>query len=88
MASSSIFEETVKNEVPKRASDRAAVWVQQIFESNSKVNGASAGQAYENKDIPARAFFDSTVILDSGSVYGVTVCWPSMDVVQVTLLDS
>ena len=24
----------------------------------------------------------------SGAVYGVTVCWPSMDIVQVTLLDS
>lgn len=86
MASSSIFEASVKNEVPKRASDRAALWVQQVFEPNSKVNGASAGHAYENKDIPARAFFDSTIMMDSGSVYGVTVCWPSMDVVQVTLL--
>jgi len=87
MASSSIFEASVKNEVPKRASDRAALWVQQVFEPSSKVTGASAGQAYEKKDVSARAFFDSTIMMDSGSVYGVTVCWPSMDVVQVTLLD-
>ncbi|MPM84468.1 hypothetical protein SDC9_131540 [bioreactor metagenome] len=88
MASSSIFDASVKNEVPKRAAERAALWVQQQFEPNSKAAGISAGQAYEKNDIPARAFFDSTIIMDSGAVYGVTVCWPSMDIVQVTLLDS
>ena len=63
----------------------------QCLNSQSKneraVSDTSAGQAYENKDIPARAFFDSTIMMDSGSVYGVTVCWPTMDVVQVTVLD-
>ena len=63
MASSGIFDATVKNKAPRQAG------------------------AYENKNYPSRAFFDSTITMQSGNVYSVTVCWPSMDVVQVTVLD-
>jgi len=87
MASSDIFDATVKNKAPKQAGSLALLWVKQRFEPNGELSTQSAGQAYENKDYPSRAFFDSTIIMQSGNVYSVTVCWPSMDVVQVTILD-
>lgn len=87
MASSDIFDATVKNKAPKQAGSLALLWVKQRFEPNGELSTQSAGQAYENKDYPSRAFFDSTIIMQSGNVYSVTVCWPSLDVVQVTILD-
>ena len=87
MASSGIFDATVKNKAPRQAGACALSWVKQRFEPNGELSTQSAGQAYENKDYPSRAFFDSTITMQSGNVYSMTVCWPSMDVVQVTVLD-
>ena len=87
MASSGIFDATVKNKAPRQAGAYALLWVKQRFEPNVEFSQQSAGQAYEKKDYPSRAFFDSTITMQSGNVYSVTVCWPSMDVVQVTVLD-
>ena len=88
MATSGIFDATVKNKAPKQAGRLALNWVKERFEPNGEFSAHTAGQAYQNKDYPARAFFDSTITMQSGNVYSVTVCWPTMDVVQVTVLDS
>ena len=87
MASSDIFDATIKNKVPRQAAERALSWVKQQFEPNGEFSTQSAKQAYENKDYPSRAFFDSTIVMQNGNVYSVTICWPSMDVVQVSILN-
>ena len=87
MATSGIFDATVKNKAPRQAGACALSWVKQRFEPNVELSGQSAKQAYENKDYPSRAFFDSTITMQSGNVYSVTVCWPTLDVVQVTVMD-
>ena len=87
MATSGIFDATVKNKAPRQAGRRALNWVKERFEPNGEFSTHTAGQAYQNKDYPARAFFDSTIVMQSKNVYSVTVCWPTMDVVQVTVTD-
>ena len=87
MSTSGIFDATVKNKAPKQAGRLALNWVKERFEPNGEFSTQSAGQAYQNKDYPARAFFDSTIVMQSKNVYSVTVCWPTMDVVQVTVMD-
>lgn len=57
MASSGIFDATVKNKAPRQAGACALSWVKQRFEPNGELSTQSAGQAYENKDYPSRAFF-------------------------------
>lgn len=87
MATSGIFDATVKNKAPRQAARLTLNWVKERFEPNGEFSTQSAKQAYENKDYPSRAFFDSTITMQSGTVYSVTVCWPTMDVVQVTVMD-
>ena len=88
MDTSGIFSASKENDQPKKAARLAANWVQRRLEPNADISNFTAGQGYRKDGVEARAFFDTMIMIDNGKVYSATVCWPSMDVVQVTLLDS
>ena len=87
MDSSGIFSASKENDQPKKAARLAANWVQRRLEPNADISNFTAGQGYRKDGVEARAFFDTMIMIDNGKVYSATICWPSMDVVQVTLLD-
>ena len=82
-----VFSTTRFNQEPKQAAEVAAKWVQERFEPENEIGNVTTNNTYtDSKQFP-QVSLDSFVVMKSGKVYNVTVCWPTMEVVQVAILN-
>lgn len=80
------FSPELFSKTQKDAANVAVKWVQEKFEQQGTLDHATTKDVYTDQDMFPTVVMDSIVVMQSGSVYHVDVCWPAMEVVSVYLL--
>lgn len=80
------FSPDLFSKTQKDAANVAVKWVQEKFEPQGTLDHATTKDVYTDQDMFPTVVMDSIVVMQSGSVYHVDVCWPAMEVVSVYLL--
>jgi hypothetical protein len=79
------FSPDLFSKTQKDAANVAVKWVQEKFEPQGTLDHATTKDVYTDREMFPTVIMDSIVVMQSGSVYHVFVCWPVMEVVQVQI---
>ncbi len=79
------FSPDLFSKTQKDVANVAVQWVQEKMEPQGTLDHATTKDVYTDREMFPTVIMDSIVVMQSGTVYHVFVCWPAMEVVQVQI---